>query len=54
MVSGLAKRQFVLHDVREKGPVVFTTRWAMSYLRGPLTRDQVEQLVGDDARRQMR
>ena len=54
MVSGLAKRQFVLHDVREKGPVVFTTRWAMSYLRGPLTRDQVEQLVGDDARRQVR
>ncbi len=51
MVSGLAKRQFVLHDVKEKGPVVFSTRWAMSYLRGPLTRDQVTQLVGADPRR---
>jgi hypothetical protein len=51
MVSGLGKRQFVLHDVRAKAPVVLTTRWAMSYLRGPLTKDQVERLVGDDARR---
>ena len=51
MVSGLAKRQFVLHDVKAKGPVVFTTRWAMSYLRGPLTRDQVARLVGEDPRR---
>lgn len=54
LVSGLGKRQFVLHDTREKGPVVFATRWAMSYLRGPLTRDQVGDLVGDDARRSQR
>jgi hypothetical protein len=26
--------------------VVFHTRWAMSYLRGPLTRNQVQQLAG--------
>ncbi len=54
MVSGLGKRQFVLHHVKAKGTVVFTTRWAMSYLRGPLTRDQVTRLVGDDARRSIR
>lgn len=54
LVSGLGKRQFVLHDTRESKPIVFTTRWAMSYLRGPLTRDQVAHLVGDDDRRDER
>jgi hypothetical protein len=54
LVSGLGKRQFVLHDTRESKPIVFTTRWAMSYLRGPLTRDQVGDLVGDDDRRNER
>ena len=27
---------------------MFTTRWAMSYLRGPLTRDQIKQVMGGD------
>jgi hypothetical protein len=27
-------------------PEVFTTRWAMSYLRGPMTRDQIQQIRG--------
>jgi hypothetical protein len=44
-ISGLDKRQFVLHSTREKAPSVFTTRWAMSYLRGPLTKDQVGTLT---------
>ena len=48
-VSGLAKREFVLRRAGADQPEVFTTRWAMSYLRGPLTRDQIEQLVGDEA-----
>ncbi len=43
-VSGLGKRQFLLHNTREKQPALFTTRWAMSYLRGPMTKQQVEQL----------
>ncbi len=46
-ISGLGKRQFVLHDAKESGPVVFGTRWAMSYLRGPLTRDQIGSLMAD-------
>ena len=45
LISGLGKRQFVLHNTHDRGgPQVFTTRWAMSYLRGPLTRDQVRML----------
>ncbi len=44
-ISGLAKRQFLLHNTHEPDPVLFTTRWALSYLRGPLTREQISTLV---------
>ena len=47
-ISGLGKRQFLLHNTRDPEPAVFTTRWAMSYLRGPLTRDEVAALTKDD------
>ena len=40
-ISGLDKRQFLLHNTHESEPVMFTTRWALSYLAGPLTRQQV-------------
>jgi DNA helicase HerA-like ATPase len=46
-ISGLDKRQFLLHSTRADAPVRFSTRWAMSYLAGPLTRDQIKQLSGD-------
>ncbi len=41
-ISGLAKREFVLRRAGKDQPEIFTTRWAMSYLRGPMTRDQIE------------
>ena len=44
-ISGLAKREFVLRRAGKDQPEVFTTRWAMSYLRGPLTRDQIAQVT---------
>ena len=47
LISGLDKRQFLLHNTREPEPQVFTTRWAMSYLRGPLTREEVGRLTED-------
>jgi len=31
--------------------LIFTTRWAMSYLRGPLTRDELTRLTAGDSRR---
>jgi hypothetical protein len=46
-ISGLAQRQFLLYRARSNTPSLFTTRWAMSYLRGPLTRDQVALLMND-------
>ena len=48
LISGLGKRQFLLHNTRSKQPTVFTTRWAMSYLAGPLTREQIGALTADD------
>lgn len=44
-LAGLGKRVFLLHNVHESKPVVFHTRWAMSYLPGPLTRDQIKTLT---------
>ena len=44
-ISGLAKREFVLRRAGKDAVEVFTTRWAMSYLRGPMTRDQIAQVM---------
>ena len=44
-IAGLGNRVFLMHDVHEDGPVVFETRWALSYLRGPLTRTQIRALM---------
>ncbi|MCA1609274.1 MAG: ATP-binding protein [Acidobacteria bacterium] len=44
-LAGLKSRVFVMNDVHEDGPVVFESRWAMSYLRGPLTRGQIKTLM---------
>ena len=46
-ISGLAKREFVLHRSGTPTPPVFTTRWTMSYLRGPLTREQISALMAN-------
>ena len=44
-LSSLGKRQFLLHNTHDRGgPSIFATRWAMSYLRGPVTRDQIALL----------
>jgi hypothetical protein len=44
-LGGLGKRTFLMNDVHEDGPVLFRTRWAMSYLRGPLTRAEISRLT---------
>jgi hypothetical protein len=45
LISSLASRVFILHNVHEDRPVTFMTRWAMSYLRGPLTKRQIRTLM---------
>ncbi|HTG36859.1 MAG TPA: ATP-binding protein [Thermoanaerobaculia bacterium] len=44
-LSGLAGRNFLLHNVHDDEPVLFETRWALSYLRGPLTRPEIKRLM---------
>ncbi len=44
-LAGLAKRTFLLHNVHEGEPLVFQTRWALSYLRGPMTRQEIKRLM---------
>lgn len=46
-IAGLAKREFVLRQAGQDAPRTFTSRWAMSYLRGPLTREQISTLMAD-------
>jgi len=45
LLAGLKSRVFLMHNVHETGPVLFQTRWALSYLRGPLTRSQIATLM---------
>ena len=49
-IGALQKRQFMLVSAKDSRPRVFGTRWAMSYLRGPLTKEQVQQLMSQAPR----
>ena len=44
-IGALQKRQFMLVSAKGGQPRVFGTRWAMSFLRGPLTKEEVERLM---------
>jgi hypothetical protein len=51
MIGALGQRQFLLHTARGGAPRRFTTRWAMSFLRGPLTRVEIQRLMAEDPER---
>jgi hypothetical protein len=44
LLDGTRKRVFLLHDVHRPRPCLIESRWALSYLRGPLTRDDIARL----------
>jgi hypothetical protein len=44
-IASLGNRVFLLNNVHEDAPVVFQTRWALSYLRGPMALTHIEQLM---------
>jgi len=48
LMSGMSNRVFIMRSIYEKEPVLFQTRFALSYLRGPLTLAQIETLTKDD------
>jgi hypothetical protein len=45
LLGATRKRVFLLHDVHRSGPCLLESRWAMSYLRGPLTRAEIGRLT---------
>jgi len=46
LLDATRKRVFLLHDVHRPAAVLLHSRWALSYLRGPLTRDEVAPVIG--------
>lgn len=47
LLASLGNRVFLMNNVHDDGPTVFQTRWAMSFLAGPLARDQISDLMKD-------
>jgi hypothetical protein len=48
-LSSLKGRVFLMHNVHEPAPVAFETRWALSYLRGPMGRDELRRFASGQA-----
>ncbi len=51
-LAALGNRVFLMNNVHDDGPTIFQSRWAMSYLRGPLSRQQI-QLLMDPRRKEL-
>jgi hypothetical protein len=49
VIGSLEPRTFLMHNVHDEAPIVFRTRWVLSYLAGPLTRAQLRLLPGAGA-----
>jgi hypothetical protein len=45
LLGRLRTRLFLLNNIHEDQPVVFETRWTLSYLFGPLARGQIKSLM---------
>ncbi|MBE7464859.1 MAG: ATP-binding protein [Planctomycetes bacterium] len=44
-LAGLGSRVFLMNNVHDDRPAIFQTRWTLSYLRGPLSREQIQALT---------
>jgi len=45
VISSLGSRVFLLHNINTNKPMLFQTRWALSFLRGPMTREEISRIV---------
>jgi hypothetical protein len=45
VLSKLGSRVFLMNNTHDDKPEIFQSRWDLSYLRGPLTRDQIKTLM---------
>lgn len=46
LLNSLGNRVFLLRSSQEDAPLLFQTRWTLSYLKGPLTLPQINTLMG--------
>lgn len=44
LLANLGNRVFLMRNVHDAAPVLFRTRWTLSYLRGPLTLQEISKL----------
>lgn len=51
-LSALGNRVFLMNNVHDDGPTIFQSRWALSFLRGPLSRDQISKLMATKKKHQ--
>ncbi|MFW3380295.1 ATP-binding protein [Aliarcobacter butzleri] len=47
LISNLEKRNFILKNINEDGIKIFETRWALSYLKGPIPKDGIKKLMSE-------
>jgi hypothetical protein len=45
LMAGIAPRVFLMRNVNDEAPMLFRTRWALSWLRGPLTLPEIARLM---------
>lgn len=48
LIAATKNRVFIMRSIHEKEPILFETRWSMSYLRGPMTLSQIAALTDKD------
>jgi hypothetical protein len=46
LLNNLTQRVFLMRNVHEDAPVLMKTRWALSFLRGPLTGPEISRAMG--------
>jgi hypothetical protein len=49
LMAKLGNRVFLMRTVHDDAPILLRTRWALSYLRGPLTLNEIQKLTELDA-----
>ncbi len=47
LLSNLEKRNFIMKNIHEDAVKVFKTRWVLSYLKGPMAKDDIKKLMSE-------
>ncbi len=51
LLSNLSKRNFIMKNIHEDAVKVFKTRWVLSYLKGPISKDDIKKLMKEKIQR---